>query len=143
MSLPGANLVFRQIVRSRSFVHSSLGFGSCFYDRKLLDGDFREVVIEPIIASGRRMEGQARALRGISWAIVDRLAETHAQIAAPVLLVWGEDDSIFPIERARPMAAFSWIQGPSSKLLRETPSEHGSSDGSWRNAVQDPWHASW
>ena len=55
MGLPGANLVFRQIIRSRSFVHSNLGFGSCFYDRNLLDTDFRGLVIEPIIASSVSM----------------------------------------------------------------------------------------
>ena len=117
MFLPGANLAFRQLVRLRWFVHSSLGFGSCFYDRALLDGEFAELVINPIVRSAKRMEGQALALRGIDWSVVDRLADTHAGIRAPVLLIWGEDDTIFPIARAREMAA----QFPHGAGLRAIP----------------------
>jgi len=103
--LPGSNFLFRQLIRSKRFVHSSMGFGSCFYNRSLLDGDFWELVVQPLLDSPRLMEGQARALRGIEWPIMDAMAESHQKITAPVLLIWGEDDPTFPIQSARKMAA--------------------------------------
>jgi haloalkane dehalogenase len=114
MLLPGSSVLFRQIVRSRLFVHSTLAFGACYQDRALLDGEFKALVIDPIVASSHRMDGQRRALRGIDWSVVDGLAATHARITAPVLLVWGEGETIFPLERARPMAA----QFPRPAVLR-------------------------
>jgi haloalkane dehalogenase len=117
MALPGANFMFRQVVRSRWFVHSSLGFGPCFYDPTLLDGEFTRLVIDPIIGSPRRMAGHIRSLRGIDWSVVDGLAETHQRIRIPVLLVWGDEDSTFPVALAREMAA----QFPRGADLRTIP----------------------
>jgi pimeloyl-ACP methyl ester carboxylesterase len=117
MSLPASNLLFRQIAQWRWFVHSTLGFGACYQDRSLLDGEFKTLFIDPIVASSLRMDGQARALRGIDWSVVDDLASTHARITAPTLLVWGEEDTIFPLERARPIAA----QFPRPATLRTVP----------------------
>ena len=72
--------------------------------------------------SARLMEGQARALRGIEWPLVDAMAKGHRKISAPVLLIWGEDDPTFPIEGARQMARqFPNCHGlhpvPKTKLL--------------------------
>jgi len=122
MVLPGSNLLFRQLLRSRQFLRSQLGFGSCFCDLTLLEGDFRELVVMPLIASPGRLEGQARAIRGINWSVVDSLARIHGEIRAPVLLVWGEQDQTFPIHLAKQMATqFSNCAGfeaiPNAKLL--------------------------
>ncbi|MCH9710294.1 MAG: alpha/beta hydrolase [Actinomycetia bacterium] len=103
--LPGAARVFQQLLRSRTFVRSAMGFGGCFTDKSLLDGDFRQRIIEPLVRSRRRVEGINRYLWGIDWGIVDGLAIGHARLDVPVLFVWGEDDPTFPIEQARPMAA--------------------------------------
>jgi len=81
----------------------SLGFGGCFVDLGLLDGEFHARVVTPLLASSRRLEGARRYLAGIDWELVDGLARRHREIAAPVLFVWGEDDPTFPIERARDM----------------------------------------
>jgi haloalkane dehalogenase len=102
--LPASNFLFRQLIRSRIFVHSSMGFGECFHDRALLDGDFRELVIHPLLDSFSLMEGQSRALRGIDWSVVDGMAKSHQKISVPVLLVWGEEDRTFPIALARKVA---------------------------------------
>lgn len=104
-ALPGANLSFRTLLASPRFVRSPLGFGNCFSDRALLGGDFAAQFIAPLVASPARMEGQIRYLRGIDWALVDRLARDHARIRNPVLLVWGADDPTFPAARARAMVA--------------------------------------
>ncbi len=99
--LPGSNLSFRTLVRSRWFRRSSMGLGGLFCDRALLDGEFHELFIAPLIASSHRMEGQIHYLRGIDWDLVDGLAARHREITVPVQLIWGEDDHVFPIERGR------------------------------------------
>ena len=105
LGLPGSRFAMRQLLRSRVLRRSPLGFGGCFCDLSLLDGEFHEGSVAPLLASPRRLEGARRYLGGIDWALIDGLARRHAEIAAPVLFVWGEEDPTFPIERARPMAA--------------------------------------
>src|SRR6185503_9032667 len=101
MRLPGATAAFRVLLRSRTFVTSPMGFGGCFTDRARLDADFRARTIQPLLDQPERMAGIKSYLLGIDWGIVDDLAEGHGRIRVPVLLVWGEDDPTFPIERAR------------------------------------------
>jgi pimeloyl-ACP methyl ester carboxylesterase len=104
-ALPGAAASFRLLLRSRAFLRSSLGLGECFADKSLLDGEFHEQFVRPLLESPVRLEGQLRYLRGIDWHLVDDLAESHRRITRPVLLLWGEDDTIFPLARARSMVA--------------------------------------
>jgi pimeloyl-ACP methyl ester carboxylesterase len=119
---PGSRAVMRWLLRSRALRRSSLGFGGCFRDLSLLDGDFHAGSVAPLLAEPRRLEGARRYLGGIDWALVDGLARRHAEIAAPVLFVWGEDDPTFPIERARPLATQlrdcrGFVAVPRAKLL--------------------------
>ncbi len=101
--LPGAQLSFRLLLSSRWYRRSPMGFGGCFTDLELLDGEFHQHTIQPLLKSPRRLEGVLRYLRGLTWPVVDALAENHRKITAPVLLVWGEDDPTFPIALAREM----------------------------------------
>ena len=102
--LPGSAGAMRLLLRSRFLRRSSLGFGGCFRDlARIDDADFLAGTLAPLLSSKRRLEGAQRYLAGIDWALVDGLATRHAEIAAPVLFVWGEDDPTFPIERARAM----------------------------------------
>jgi pimeloyl-ACP methyl ester carboxylesterase len=105
LRLPGSAAAMRVLLRSRALRRSRIGFGGCFVDLDLLDGEFHEGHVAPLLGSARRLEGARRYLSGIDWALVDGLAERHHEIAAPVLFVWGEDDPTFPIERARAMPA--------------------------------------
>jgi len=132
LALPGSTVVFRTFLRSRKFLHSPMGFAGCFYAQSLLDGDFHELAIRPLIDSPRLLRGQALALRGIDWSVVDGMAENHKKISMPVLLVWGEDDPFFPIARAREMATqFPHCEGvravPGTRLVlhEEKPFEVG------------------
>ena len=104
-ALPGANLSFRLLMSSDRFLRSPMGFGNCFVDRGLLSGEFTEHFIRPLLESPARLDGQLRYLRGIDWGLVDELAEEHRKITNPVLFVWGEEDSIFPVARARAMTS--------------------------------------
>jgi pimeloyl-ACP methyl ester carboxylesterase len=122
MRLPGSPLVFRQLMRSRAFLRSGMGFGGCFSNLDLIDGEFRERFVEPYVASAHKTEGMARYLVGLHWNIVDGLERRHAELRMPVLLVWGEDDPTFPIARARAMIPqFADCRGltpvPGTKLL--------------------------
>ena len=122
LAAPGSNLSFRLLLRSRAFVRSKYGFGGCVVDKSLLEGDFREHIIEPLIASARRMEGQILYARGIDWAQLDALAEGHGRIKAPVLLLWGDRDPFFPVEDARRMVpqfanCRGFVEIPGCKLL--------------------------
>jgi pimeloyl-ACP methyl ester carboxylesterase len=99
--LPGRTATFRMLLRSKSFLRSNLGFGGCFEDLHLLEGEFHELFVAPLIASSTRMDGQIRYLLGIDWSVVDGLEHGHAKLTMPTLLVWGEGDTVFPLERAR------------------------------------------
>ena len=106
VGLPGSRASMRLLLRSRRLRRSGLGFGGCFFDRSRIDdADFLAGTVAPLLASDRRLEGAQRYLAGIDWSLVDGLARRHAEIEAPVLFVWGEDDPTFPIERARSMTA--------------------------------------
>jgi haloalkane dehalogenase len=121
-ALPGAALSFQLLMRSRAFLRSSMGFGGCFVDKSLIDGEFRSHFVQPLIDDGVRMKGIIRYLRGIDWQLVDGLATEHAKIESEVLFIWGVDDPTFPFDRAQPMqtqlkkcAGFVRVEG--AKLL--------------------------
>ena len=121
ISLPGAVAGFGLLLRSRTFLRSGMGFGGCFTDLGLLDGDFHDQVVRPLLTSAHRMDGMARYLRGLRWEPVDALEQAHARLGMPVQLVWGADDQTFPIEFARRMVtqfpAGRLAEIPGAKLL--------------------------
>ena len=113
MRLPGIPATFGLLLRSHAFLRSPMGFGGCFADLRLLEGDFHEHVIRPLVRSPLRREGIRRYLVGAQWGPVDALARDHARIAMPVRLIWGADDPTFPVELAREMAK----QLPDARLV--------------------------
>ena len=129
LSLPGAMACFHLLLRSRLFLRSGMGFGGCFTDLGLLEGDFHEHVIQPLLRSALRMEGMARYLRGLQWGPVDALEQAHARITMPVQLIWGADDPTFPVEYARRMVKqlpdARLVEIPGGRLLvhEEKPAE--------------------
>jgi len=103
--VPGSAAGFRILLRSRRFLHSSMGFREFYSDRRLLDEPGRlGPYVEPLIASAHRMEGALRYLRGPEWDVVDALRERHADLKMPVLLLWGENDRTFPVDLGERMA---------------------------------------
>ena len=58
--LPLAAMAFRELLGSPTFLRSPVGFGGAFDDLGLIDGDFRETFIAPLLADPRRLEGQLR-----------------------------------------------------------------------------------
>jgi haloalkane dehalogenase len=113
LSLPGSLLSFKLLLRMRWFLRSPMGFGGCFTDLSLIDGDFHTHVVAPLLQSPRRLEGMSRYLRGLSnWEAMDALVQDHARLSIPVQFVWGADDPTFPVRLAREMVK----QLPNAKL---------------------------
>lgn len=132
VALPGSNAVFRMLLGSAAFRRSGMGFGGCFVDRELIDGEFRRHFVEPLLRDPRRLDGVQRYLRGIDWALVDGFAERHARIRQPVLFVWGEDDPTFPVALGREMSrqlprceGFVSVTGARLLVHEERPEEVG------------------
>ncbi len=92
---------FGWLLRLPAFRRSSLGYGPCFEDDRLLDDDFLDCFVAPLVGSARRVEGVMRYLRGIDWRLIDGLADRHRELAHGVLLVWGARDTVFPVTHAR------------------------------------------
>jgi pimeloyl-ACP methyl ester carboxylesterase len=89
------------LLRSAMYRRSGMGYGGCFHDAGLLDDDFYDCFVRPLVGSRPRMLGVTR----------------HADIRVPVQLVRGADDPTFPVARARSMAA----QFPTGRGLHEIP----------------------
>jgi pimeloyl-ACP methyl ester carboxylesterase len=129
MRVPGAPAGLGLLLRSRAFLRSPMGFGGCFADAGLIDGDFREHVVEPLVRSARRRDGMRRYLVGATWDAVDALEREHSHLGMPVRLIWGADDPTFPVELARRMLAqlpdAHLVEIPGARLLvhEERPDE--------------------
>jgi pimeloyl-ACP methyl ester carboxylesterase len=103
-AIPGSLAVLRGLLRLRRFRASGAGFGGCFWDERLIEGEFFDLFLAPLIRDRRRMDGYGRYLRGFDWAENDDLAVRHREIGCPVLLLWGRNDPTFPFEHAGTMA---------------------------------------
>ncbi len=104
MGLPGAGAFLRVLLRSDTYLRSGLGFGGCFVDLELIEGDFKQHFIVPLMQSPRRTEGAIRYLRGIDWKLIDGFAAEHQRITVPVQFIWGRDDPTFPEPLAQRMS---------------------------------------
>jgi haloalkane dehalogenase len=102
---PGGSEVVRLAMHARTVRRSSTGYGGCFADLDYLDGDFHELLVAPILASRAAWARQVDVLRTIDERIHDRILAAHAAIRAPVLFLWGDEDPIFPVDKARAMLA--------------------------------------
>jgi haloalkane dehalogenase len=130
--LPGSDAGFRMLLGMRAFLRSGMGFGGCFVDLDLIDGEFRRHVVEPLVRDPRRLDGMKRYLRGIDWALVDGFATRHRDLRQPTLFVWGEDDPTFPVALGREMsrqlpacAGFVAVSGARLLVHEERPAEVG------------------
>lgn len=98
--LPGARWLFPRLLASRLYRRSAFGFGGMFFDPALLDGDFHETCVVPLLHGPDAMVGP---LRTLELGVVDELEAMHRRIQAPTLCIWGARDPFFPLSRARAM----------------------------------------
>ena len=99
----GSDLLGRML-GVRSLRRSFLAFGGCFDDLDQIEGAFHEFFVEPLISSPERARGQMGLLKTIDSHTVAGLAQVHARLRAPSLLIWGAGGPVFP---ARQSAAYA------------------------------------
>jgi pimeloyl-ACP methyl ester carboxylesterase len=128
--VPGSGAVIRQLLKSRAFRRSPLGFGGCFHDLSHLEGDFQKRFVEPLIGSDDRIEGVMRFLRQMKFARLDEFKNLHSQLTMPTLFIWGANDPTFPEPAGRRMvpqfpnvAGFHAIANAKLFLYEEYPQQ--------------------
>lgn len=102
-ALPGATIGFRQVLASRFMRRSAMGFGGCFTNLGLIDGEFTELFVAPLIASSSRVASLVEFLVQMKFVRLDRFAQLHGKLTMPVSFVWGAADPTFPEPKARAM----------------------------------------
>lgn len=122
--LPGASFVFRQVMASRRMRRSPMGFGGCFTDLDLIDGEFVDLFVRPLLAAPSCLSSLVQFLVQMKFARLDRFAELHGKLTMPVAFLWGAADPTFPEPRARAMTSqFSDVAGfesiPNGKLFTQ------------------------
>ena len=115
--LPGSSVVLRRMLASRRVRRSAMGFGGCFEDLDLIDGEFAEHFLSPLVASRDRLSSMVRFLVSMKFERLDRFVELHARLSMPVAFLWGAADPTFPEEAARAMAS----QFPNVAHFRSIP----------------------
>ena len=101
--LPGARMSFKFSMGNRFLARTPLILGGTVYDKALLDGELRTNLLEPILADPDAMSAMVKMIRDFSLDDIDVLADIHPKLTMPTLLMFGEDDSFFPIDKARAM----------------------------------------
>jgi pimeloyl-ACP methyl ester carboxylesterase len=115
--LPGSGAIFRRMVASRRFLRSPMGFGGCFENLDLIDGDFADLFLSPLISSKDRLSACLQFLHRMKFERLDRFRELHGKLTMPVTFLWGAADPTFPEDLARAMAP----QFPNVVQFRSVP----------------------
>ena len=129
MYVPGSLPTFKVLLRSRRYLRSGMGFGGCFNDLSLLDGEFHEHFVAPLLRESGRLRGLQLYLRSLKWKVVDDFAHDHGRLAMPVQLIWGYDDPTFPVVHARrmlpqlPHASLMEVAGAKLLVHEEKPED--------------------
>ena len=101
--VPGFGAALGWLAGQPRLRRSPLVLGDAFVDRSLLDGEFDEFFLQPLHRSPEHLRAAMRVLKSFDYRLVHELESVHRTITAPVLLVWGEQDRFFPVERAHKM----------------------------------------
>jgi haloalkane dehalogenase len=115
--LPGSGFVLRHMLGSRGVRRSGMGFGGCFDDLDLIDGEFTDLFVAPILSSPDRLASMLRFLKEMNFARLDRFRDLHGHLSMPVSFLWGAADPTFPEPLARAMAS----QFPNATGFRTIP----------------------
>jgi pimeloyl-ACP methyl ester carboxylesterase len=103
--MPFGPVLFGTAMKLRALRNSPLAYGGCFSDTALIEGEFAELFIEPMLSSQRVVDGQCRLLHTFDWNLVDELADVQARLRMPVKFIWGARDGYFPLAKLKPTLA--------------------------------------
>jgi pimeloyl-ACP methyl ester carboxylesterase len=81
-----------------------MGFGGCFQNLGLIDGEFCDAFLAPLLSSPDRLTRALQFLKAMKFNRVDAFGELHRRLVMPVSFVWGAADPTFPEPDARKMA---------------------------------------
>ena len=101
--LPGFQMLLRLLLNNKAFRVSHYFGKGMFYDLDKFEGEFGDLYIRPLARNRQTLNGQMQLIHGWDWALLDNLTCLHRQIKAPVQLIWGRNDVIFPLKYARSM----------------------------------------
>lgn len=103
--LPLAKMTFRMLLHNKRWISSRFGFKGFYSDKNLLNHPdyIMKPYIQPALKDTKQLAGVLEYLKGCDMTISDTFDTRHSEIKANVLLVWGEDCPVFPVEMAREM----------------------------------------
>jgi haloalkane dehalogenase len=99
--LPGGVAAIGNAMKVGAVRRSRFGFGGCFRDTSLIDGEFGRLFVEPLLNDPAVARRQWRLLIEADFSINDRIDAIHAELRAPVRNIWGTDDPFFPLAKAK------------------------------------------
>ena len=101
--IPGYSKLMPALLRYKAFRLSGLFGQTMFYDLDKFEADFGDRYIQPLYENPAVFAGQMALIRNWEWSFLDGLTQIHRQISAPVQLIWGREDVIFPLKHAQKM----------------------------------------
>ncbi|HUI26551.1 MAG TPA: alpha/beta hydrolase [Candidatus Kryptonia bacterium] len=105
VGLPGANFFLRRMLASRRLRRSAMGFGGCFANLDVIDGEFCDLFLAPLLSSSDRLTSMRRFLMNMNFERLDRFRELHGKLTMPVAFLWAAADPTFPEPTARAMTS--------------------------------------
>ncbi len=103
--VPGFEAILAAAVSHPAIRRNRFVLGDCFRDRSLVDGEFAEFFLAPIAQDLDRRWAAGQLLRSFDLDVLKTLTAVHARMTAPVQLVWGADDSFFPLAWTQEMVS--------------------------------------
>jgi len=121
-ALPGSSYIFRGMLATPLWRKSHFGLGGCFHEPDIVEGEFFDAYLAPLLNSHEMMLRALRFLVLMQLDRVDDFAELHKRLTMPTAFVWGADDPTFEEPHAREMAkqfpnVVSFTSIPKAKLF--------------------------
>jgi haloalkane dehalogenase len=101
---PGGAHAFRFMLGSRLWRHSQAGFGGCFENLDLIEGEFMQQFLKPLLTSEVKLRNALRFLTSMQFERVDEFERLHVRLSMPVAFIWAARDRTFPERLALEMA---------------------------------------
>ena len=101
--LPAGPWTIQTLMGIGAVRRSPLGFSGCFTRADYVDSEFGTLFIEPLVRDASVLAPHLQMLRSFRRAEIDALREVHRRTTVPVRFALGDDDTIFPLRRAKEM----------------------------------------